>query len=152
MAEFPLEPMLSKMLIMSVHLACSDEVLTIVSMLSVQNVFYRPKVTFYWYISKLCPYSCIHAHTYNPKTLICSLVKCTHILGYLNSLYFYYQTCYSYITIVGEPQHFEKWLYLEQRGQINRKEAHQVFIVFRCLDCCLWISHVIWFVCRTSNR
>ncbi|XP_074597398.1 ATP-dependent RNA helicase pea [Brevipalpus obovatus] len=43
MAEFPLEPMLSKMLIMSVHLKCSDEVLTIVSMLSVQNVFYRPK-------------------------------------------------------------------------------------------------------------
>lgn len=45
MAEFPLEPMLSKMLIMSTHLACSDEVLTIVSMLSVQNVFYRPKVS-----------------------------------------------------------------------------------------------------------
>ncbi len=44
MAEFPLDPMLSKMLIMSVHLSCSDEVLTIVSMLSVQNVFYRPKV------------------------------------------------------------------------------------------------------------
>ncbi|GAB1607530.1 ATP-dependent RNA helicase DHX8-like [Argonauta hians] len=43
MAEFPLEPMLSKMLIMSVHLSCSDEILTIVSMLSVQNVFYRPK-------------------------------------------------------------------------------------------------------------
>ncbi|KDR11769.1 ATP-dependent RNA helicase DHX8 isoform X1 [Zootermopsis nevadensis] len=43
MAEFPLEPNLSKMLIMSVHLNCSDEVLTIVSMLSVQNVFYRPK-------------------------------------------------------------------------------------------------------------
>lgn len=43
MAEFPLEPQLSKMLIMSVHLGCSDEILTIVSMLSVQNVFYRPK-------------------------------------------------------------------------------------------------------------
>ncbi|XP_061611126.1 ATP-dependent RNA helicase DHX8-like isoform X2 [Phyllopteryx taeniolatus] len=43
MAEFPLEPMLCKMLIMSVHLGCSDEMLTIVSMLSVQNVFYRPK-------------------------------------------------------------------------------------------------------------
>lgn len=41
MAEFPLEPNLSKMLIMSVHLGCSDEILTIVSMLSVQNVFYR---------------------------------------------------------------------------------------------------------------
>ncbi|XP_069948968.1 ATP-dependent RNA helicase DHX8 isoform X2 [Cherax quadricarinatus] len=43
MAEFPLDPNLSKMLIMSVHLQCSDEILTIVSMLSVQNVFYRPK-------------------------------------------------------------------------------------------------------------
>ncbi len=45
MAEFPLEPQLSKMLIQSVNLGCSDEVLTIVSMLSVQNVFYRPKVS-----------------------------------------------------------------------------------------------------------
>lgn len=43
MAEFPLEPNLSKMLIMSVALQCSDEILTIVSMLSIQNVFYRPK-------------------------------------------------------------------------------------------------------------
>ena len=43
MAEFPLEPALAKMLMMSVNLGCSDEVLTIVAMLSVQNVFYRPK-------------------------------------------------------------------------------------------------------------
>lgn len=43
MAEFPLEPQLSKCLIMSVHLGCSDEMLTIVSMITVQNVFYRPK-------------------------------------------------------------------------------------------------------------
>lgn len=43
MAEFPLEPQLSKTLIMSVHLGCADEVLTIVSMLSVQNIYYRPK-------------------------------------------------------------------------------------------------------------
>jgi len=43
MAEFPLEPTLAKLLIMSVELGCSEEVLTIVSMLSVQNVFYRPK-------------------------------------------------------------------------------------------------------------
>lgn len=41
MAEFPLDPNLAKMLIMSVHLGCSEEILTIVSMLSVQNVFYR---------------------------------------------------------------------------------------------------------------
>lgn len=43
MAEFPLEPSLAKMLIMSVDLGCADDILTIVSMLSVQNVFYRPK-------------------------------------------------------------------------------------------------------------
>lgn len=43
MAEFPLEPQLSKMLLYSVDAGCSDEVLTIVAMLSVQNVFYRPK-------------------------------------------------------------------------------------------------------------
>ncbi|KAJ3119772.1 DEAH-box ATP-dependent RNA helicase prp22 [Nowakowskiella sp. JEL0407] len=43
MAEFPLEPSLSKMLISSVDLGCSEEILTIVAMLSVQNVFYRPK-------------------------------------------------------------------------------------------------------------
>ncbi len=44
MAEFPLEPEQAKMLIMSTHLSCSDEILTIVSMLSVENIFYRPKV------------------------------------------------------------------------------------------------------------
>ena len=43
MAEFPMEPPLSKVLIQSVDLGCSDEILTIVSMLNVQNVFYRPK-------------------------------------------------------------------------------------------------------------
>lgn len=51
MAEFPLEPQLSKTLIMSCHLGCADEILTIVSMLSVQNIYYRPKeraeVSFY---------------------------------------------------------------------------------------------------------
>uniref|UniRef100_A0A7S3C2V5 RNA helicase n=1 Tax=Haptolina ericina TaxID=156174 RepID=A0A7S3C2V5_9EUKA len=43
MAEFPLEPPLSKILIQSVDLGCSDELLTIVAMLSVQNIWYRPK-------------------------------------------------------------------------------------------------------------
>jgi len=43
MAEFPLEPQLSKVLLTSVELRCSEEVLTIVAMLSVENVFYRPK-------------------------------------------------------------------------------------------------------------
>ena len=42
-AEFPLEPPLSKILIQSVDLGCSDELLTIVAMLSVQNIWYRPK-------------------------------------------------------------------------------------------------------------
>jgi ATP-dependent RNA helicase DHX8/PRP22 len=44
MAEFPLEPPMAKMLLASVELGCSEEILTIVAMLSVQNVFYRPKV------------------------------------------------------------------------------------------------------------
>uniref|UniRef100_A0A1I7ZGT4 RNA helicase n=1 Tax=Steinernema glaseri TaxID=37863 RepID=A0A1I7ZGT4_9BILA len=43
MAEFPLDPTLAKLLIMSVDLDCSEEVLTIVSMLSIQDPFYRPK-------------------------------------------------------------------------------------------------------------
>eukprot|EP00850_Spirogloea_muscicola_P010129 SM000058S18559 [mRNA] locus=s58:491455:496651:- [translate_table: standard] len=43
MAEFPLEPPLSKMLIASVDLGCSDEILTIISMLQAQNIFYRPR-------------------------------------------------------------------------------------------------------------
>ena len=41
MAEFPLEPCLSKMLIFSAELGCSEEILTIVAMLSVENPFYR---------------------------------------------------------------------------------------------------------------
>lgn len=43
MADFPMEPPLAKMLIASVDLGCSEEILSIVAMLSVQNVFYRPK-------------------------------------------------------------------------------------------------------------
>jgi ATP-dependent RNA helicase DHX8/PRP22 len=43
MAEFPLEPPLSKMLLTSAELGCSDEILTVVAMISVQNIFYRPK-------------------------------------------------------------------------------------------------------------
>ena len=43
MAEFPLEPPMSKMLIASVDLGCSDEVLTVVAMLSAQNIFHRPR-------------------------------------------------------------------------------------------------------------
>lgn len=43
MSQFPLDPMLSKILLASVDLGCSDEVLTIVAMLGAQSVFYRPK-------------------------------------------------------------------------------------------------------------
>jgi ATP-dependent RNA helicase DHX8/PRP22 len=43
MAEFPLEPSLSKMLIMSAEIGCSEEILTVVAMLSVESPFYRPK-------------------------------------------------------------------------------------------------------------
>eukprot|EP00737_Agarophyton_chilense_P000842 gb/GEZJ01000936.1/.p1 GENE.gb/GEZJ01000936.1/~~gb/GEZJ01000936.1/.p1 ORF type:complete len:1183 (+),score=195.34 gb/GEZJ01000936.1/:178-3726(+) len=43
MSQFPLDPMLSKMLLASVDLGCSEEILTVVAMLGVQSVFYRPK-------------------------------------------------------------------------------------------------------------
>lgn len=44
MVEFPLDPALSKMLIVSCDMGCSSEILLIVSMLSVPAIFYRPKV------------------------------------------------------------------------------------------------------------
>lgn len=43
MAEFPVDPPLSKMIIVSNELGCLDEVVTIVSMLSVPCIFYKPK-------------------------------------------------------------------------------------------------------------
>ena len=44
MSEFPLDPPLSKMLLFAHENGnCSDEVLTIVAMLSVPSVFFRPK-------------------------------------------------------------------------------------------------------------
>ena len=43
MAESPLDPPQSKMLIASVDLGCSEEILTIIGMLSAQNIFYRPR-------------------------------------------------------------------------------------------------------------
>ncbi|VEL17527.1 unnamed protein product [Protopolystoma xenopodis] len=43
MVEFPLDPALSKLLIVSCDMRCSEEVLTIVSMLSVPSIFFRPK-------------------------------------------------------------------------------------------------------------
>ncbi|CAJ2513674.1 Uu.00g017930.m01.CDS01 [Anthostomella pinea] len=43
MADFPMEPALAKVLIGSVEIGCSDEILSIVAMLNLPNVFYRPK-------------------------------------------------------------------------------------------------------------
>ncbi|WJX71612.1 Pre-mRNA-splicing factor ATP-dependent RNA helicase DEAH1 [Trifolium repens] len=44
MAEFPLDPMLSKMIVASEKYKCSDEIFSIAAMLSVGNsIFYRPK-------------------------------------------------------------------------------------------------------------
>lgn len=43
MVEFPLDPALSKMLIVSCDMSCSADILIIVSMLSVPSIFYRPK-------------------------------------------------------------------------------------------------------------
>ena len=43
MADFPMEPALAKTLIYSTALGCSDEILSIVAMLSVQTPFHRPK-------------------------------------------------------------------------------------------------------------
>lgn len=44
MAEFPLDPMLSKMIVASVKYQCSDEVISIAAMHSVGgSIFYRPK-------------------------------------------------------------------------------------------------------------
>ncbi|XP_058195570.1 pre-mRNA-splicing factor ATP-dependent RNA helicase DEAH1 [Rhododendron vialii] len=44
MAEFPLDPMLSKMIVASEKYQCSDEIISIAAMLSVgSSIFYRPK-------------------------------------------------------------------------------------------------------------
>jgi pre-mRNA-splicing factor ATP-dependent RNA helicase DHX16 len=44
MAEFPVDPMLAKMIILSEEYKCLDQILTIVAMITVGNsVFYRPK-------------------------------------------------------------------------------------------------------------
>lgn len=47
MSAFPLEPNLSKMLIVSEELGCSEEILTIVALLSVPAIFFRFD-SFYW--------------------------------------------------------------------------------------------------------
>jgi len=42
MAEFPVDPMVSKLLLMSGEFECSAEIATIVAMMQVQNIFYYP--------------------------------------------------------------------------------------------------------------
>ena len=43
MAEFPLEPSLSRILLEAESLQCGAEMLTVVAMLSVPSVFFRPR-------------------------------------------------------------------------------------------------------------
>jgi pre-mRNA-splicing factor ATP-dependent RNA helicase DHX38/PRP16 len=43
MVEFPLDPALAKMLIFSEQLGCSQEILIVVSMISIPGIFFRPK-------------------------------------------------------------------------------------------------------------
>ncbi|KAK8106184.1 Helicase associated domain-containing protein [Apiospora kogelbergensis] len=43
MADLPMEPSLAKVLVASVDLGCTDEVLSIIAMLSIPTIFYRPK-------------------------------------------------------------------------------------------------------------
>ncbi len=43
MVEFPLDPALSKMVIVACEMGCSAEMIIIVSMLSIPSIFYRPK-------------------------------------------------------------------------------------------------------------
>jgi pre-mRNA-splicing factor ATP-dependent RNA helicase DHX38/PRP16 len=43
MGEFPLDPNLSKMLLEASNQGCTEEMVTIVSMLSVPSIFYRPR-------------------------------------------------------------------------------------------------------------
>ncbi len=43
MSDFPMEPSLAKVLIAAEEIGCSDEILSIVSMLNLATVFYRPK-------------------------------------------------------------------------------------------------------------
>ncbi|XP_049762763.1 probable ATP-dependent RNA helicase DHX35 isoform X1 [Schistocerca cancellata] len=44
MAEFPIEPLFSKCLIISGEFGCSEEMLSIIAMLQVQNVFTKPSI------------------------------------------------------------------------------------------------------------
>ena len=43
MAQFPMEPRLSRSVLASIQLGCTNEILTIVAMVSIPSVFYRPR-------------------------------------------------------------------------------------------------------------
>ena len=43
MAEFPVDPALSKMILTGNDLGCLEEIIVIVSMLSIPSIFYKPK-------------------------------------------------------------------------------------------------------------
>ena len=61
MAEFPVDPMLSKMILASEKYKCSEEILTITAMLSVNNsIFYRPK-------DKIIHADAARANFFNPQ-------------------------------------------------------------------------------------
>lgn len=42
-AEFPMEPQLGKTILTAIDLNCTDEIITVVSMLQVENIFFRPR-------------------------------------------------------------------------------------------------------------
>lgn len=61
MAEFPLEPMHSKALLASEKYKCSDDVITILSMLTVGNsIFYRPKDRAVQYVAWRSVFACAY--------------------------------------------------------------------------------------------
>lgn len=71
MVEFPLDPTLSKLLITSVEMNCSSEVLTIVSMLSVPSIFFRFFKLFI--IEKVTYYSLVFFYSLQKIFIICEI-------------------------------------------------------------------------------
>ena len=71
MAEFPLEPPISKMLIASVDLGCSEEILTIVGMLSAQVT--TPTTTL---LCSCWPAVCYHIHLVLAYVVCCLCCVC----------------------------------------------------------------------------
>ncbi len=79
MAEFPLEPPISKMLIASVDLGCSEEILTIVGMLSAQ-------VCFPTSINPQTPPMLLNKFANQPALLLCECHHCLFTCDYLVQL------------------------------------------------------------------